>query len=325
MNFQEITLEAARRRSKVLLKQKLPAYIYEVRMYNLKNPIYLVISNKNTFEFEKDKIYILIEEHYPIIKRTIEVLTNKIVSSIKNYFIESQGQKAIIGISDGKDSAVTAALCVKALGKENVIGILIPDSDQSDIDNGKKLCEFLGIQNIEINIATAYYSIINQLINNNYRPSNQAITNLAPRIRMATLYTIAQSVNGRVINTTNACERFVGYGTLYGDLVGDYAPLKNVIVSDVYKIGDHLKLPNELVHKISFNKEFEKTDEEILGVSYEDIGKYVKIKIKNPNAVYADMKEELDLQTYNKINELISKNKFKSELINIPGADLYYQ
>ena len=173
---------------------------------------------------------------------------NVCIDYIKRFFKETKGEKAVIGISGGKDSTVAAALCVEALGKENVFGVLMPngltsESAYTDLNDGQKVCKFLGIKYHIFDIHEAYYSLLFNVENLLYCQnnkiekavaSNQTKINLAPRIRMSVLYAIAQSMNGRVINTTNACERFVGYGTLFGDTAGDIALFKNLGVSEFY-------------------------------------------------------------------------------------------
>ena len=249
-----------------------------------------------------------------------------IVKQIKSYMKCTNGEKAVIGISGGKDSSIVAALCVKALGKENVIGVLMPNGTQKDINDSQKLCEFLSIKNIEINISDAYYSIINKIVLNNLEPTSQSMLNLAPRIRMSTLYAVAQSVNGRVMNTTNACEAFVGYGTLWGDTVGDYAPLKYLTVDEILEIGNVLGLPKELVHKTPSDGLTGKSDEEILGVSYSDVGKYYKAlrysdKYHDEGQAYFNMQDKMNKKVFEKIKELHYKNEFKSLMIKIPGPE----
>ena len=260
-------------------------------------------------------------------------IIDKIVNDIKKFFEESKGEKAIIGISGGKDSTVCAALCVKALGKDNVIGVLMPNGYQNDINDSYKICEFLGIEYLTINIRTAYNSIIsyienqitypNKKINEIKKVAKQTELNLPPRIRMSTLYAVAQSVNGRVINTTNACEAFVGYGTLWGDTVGDYAPLKYLTVDEILEIGDALGLPKELVHKTPSDGLTGKSDEEILGVSYSDIGKVcMNSLLYGKEYALSFIPDKMDEKTFEKIKKLYEKNEFKAKLINIPGPNI---
>lgn len=175
-------------------------------------------------------------------------LTEKCIDWIKNYF-EAIGQsKAVIGISGGKDSSVVAALCVAALGKDNVFGVMMPNGIQKDISDSEKVIEFLGINRILINIEPAFNGIMNQIDN----PSYDTKTNLPARLRMATVYAVGQTVGAMVANTCNLSEDYApgGYATLFGDNAGSFAPLQDFTVTEVMEIGDDLGLPHELVHKI---------------------------------------------------------------------------
>ena len=247
-------------------------------------------------------------------------IINYIIKDIKSFMEYSNGEKAVIGISGGKDSSVVAALCVKALGKENVIGVLMPNGTQKDISDSKKLCEVLDIKSIEVNIFNAYNSISSALNENKIQMTKQAQLNLSPRIRMATLYSVAQSINGRVMNTTNACEAFVGYGTLWGDTVGDYAPIKYLTVDEVREIGYILGLPYDLVYKTPADGLTGKSDEEVLGVSYEDISRFYKM-YRDYGWKYSliHMKDQMKKETYDIIVNLYEKSTFKREIINVPA------
>ena len=208
-----------------------------------------------------------------------EKIKNGIVEWIRDWFaINGPDCNAVIGISGGKDSAVAAALCVEALGKDRVIGIMMPNGGQNEIE-AFKLVEFLDIQYTTIDINNAFKSILNHLIypnpsNSNMKhilPTEQAVINLPPRIRMATLYAVSQSVNGRVVCTDNLSEKWVGYSTRWGDNVGDFAPLLEYFVDEVMAIGDALGLPYELVHKTPSDGLCGKTDEDNLKVTYDQI------------------------------------------------------
>lgn len=237
---------------------------------------------------------------------------NNICNQIKIYFKSTNAEKAVIGISGGKDSTVAAALCAKAIGKENVIGVMMPNGIQTDIVDSIIVCNFLGIKHVECNIQDAYNDIMfltKEALTNidKTQISNQTKFNLAPRLRMSMLYAIAQSINGRVINTSNACELFVGYGTLFGDTAGDLALFKNIKVSDIYKIGDALGLPYDLVHKTPSDGLTGKSDEDVLGVTYNDIEIY--------------MDGYLSLLTQEKrdrINSLYENSRFKRQMISLP-------
>lgn len=227
---------------------------------------------------------------------------DKCVEWIRDFFDKNgNGCNAVVGISGGKDSSVVAALCVEALGKDRVIGVLMPKGEQSDINMARKLVEFLDIRNFEVNIEDAVCGVLNNLPGNGFDISKQTTTNLPARIRMATLYAISQSMNGRVANTCNLSEDWVGYSTRYGDAAGDFSPLSQLTVTEVKEIGRVLGLPKELVDKTPTDGLCGKTDEENLGFSYEVLDKYIREGIE-PNT-----------KIKNKIDEMHRKNKFKLE------------
>lgn len=176
-----------------------------------------------------------------------------IINWIRNYFVKNGPEcSAVVGISGGKDSSVVAALCVEALGKDRVFGVLMPNCYQADINDSIKLVEMLGIRSITVNIGDAVEAIHDRLSRVGCEPSEQAIVNLPARIRMSILYAVAQSLpnGGRVANTCNLSEDYVGYSTKFGDSAGDFSPLSNLLVNEVLQIGQELGLPNELVSKI---------------------------------------------------------------------------
>ena len=235
---------------------------------------------------------------------------------IRNWFEENgKGCNAIIGISGGKDSTVAAKLCVEALGKDRVIGIMMPkisntllgsavnaiDSllyeykTQISLDDnvetinkyisainalkdGYKVCQYLGIKHYVVNISDAYESIINRIgkIPGENGVSEQTKINLSPRLRMSTLYAVAQSMNGRVVNTSNASELYVGYGTRWGDVVGDVAPLANFTCTEVKTIGKILGIPDEFVNRAPDDGLCGKTDEESFGFTYAELDSYIR-------------------------------------------------
>lgn len=205
-----------------------------------------------------------------------EEVKNDCVAWIKNFFLENGPDcNAVIGISGGKDSSVAAALCVEALGNDRVIGVLMPQGQQQDIDMAYMLVEHLGIKHYEINVKDAIDGILNNL------PTTLEITpqskqNLPPRIRMSTLYAVSQSCNGRVCNTCNLSEDWVGYSTRYGDSVGDFSPMSNLTVTEVKEIGRVLGLPNQLVDKTPIDGLCGKTDEENLGFTYAELDRYIR-------------------------------------------------
>ena len=201
---------------------------------------------------------------------------NDCIEWIKKFFEENgKGCNAVIGISGGKDSSVAAALCVQALGKDRVFGVLMPKGNQHDIDMAYMLVNHLGIKHFEINIENSYNELIKSMPQN-LEISEQSKINLAPRLRMATLYYVSQSVNGRVVNTCNLSEDWVGYSTRYGDAAGDFSPMSNLTVTEVKKIGYELNLPKELIEKTPIDGLCGKTDEENLGFTYAELDVYIR-------------------------------------------------
>ena len=210
-------------------------------------------------------------------------LKNDCIQWIKDWFAANGPDcNAVIGISGGKDSTVAAGLLVEALGKDRVIGVLMPNGEQNDIDDAIRVCYCLDIKFTVQNIKSIYDEFLRNLEypvdGNIYRikQTEQTKINLPPRIRMTTLYAVSQSFNGRVVNTCNYSEDFVGYSTRWGDSVGDFAPLGNLLTDEVIAIGDALGLPYDLVHKVPSDGLCGKTDEDNLGFTYEDLNKYIR-------------------------------------------------
>ena len=195
---------------------------------------------------------------------------------IRDFFEENgKGCNAVLGISGGKDSSVAAALCVEALGKDRVIGVLMPCGEQEDIDAAYMLVNHLGIKRYEINIKDAVEGIINAMPEE-LTLTSQSLTNMPARIRMTTVYAVSQSVNGRVVNTCNLSEDWVGYSTRYGDAAGDFSPMCNLTVTEVKEIGRLLGLPSALVDKTPIDGLSGKTDEENLGFTYDMLDRYIR-------------------------------------------------
>ena len=225
------------------------------------------------------------------------------VQWIRDFFNENGKEcNAVIGISGGKDSSIVAALCVEALGKDRVIGVLMPNGEQADINCAHQLVDFLGIKSYTINIKNTIDSILSE-IKDTIDDTKQTTENLPPRIRMSALYAVSQSLNGRVANTSNLSEDWVGYSTRYGDSVGDFSPLANLTVTEIKEIGKVLGLPIELVEKVPIDGLCGKTDEDNFGFTYDVLDRYIRTGEIDDENIKA------------RIDERHNKNLFKLQLM----------
>lgn len=226
---------------------------------------------------------------------------NDLVAWLRNMFAQNGANcKAMVGISGGKDSTLVAALCAQALGKERVVGVLMPNGTQVDIEDARAVVRHLGITSYEVNIQDAYNSTLSA-VGKCVSISEQTKINLAPRLRMATLYAVSQSVNGRVVNTSNLSEAWVGYSTRYGDSAGDFAPLLHLTVTELKAIGRTMDLPLHLVEKTPTDGLSGKTDEDKLGFTYAVLDEYIRTGVCKDAAA----KEKIDrLHTQNRFKQL---------------------
>ena len=239
-----------------------------------------------------------------------EKVTENLVNWVKTYFEEnaSPETKAVIGISGGKDSSVAAAVCVKALGKDRVIGVLMPQGEQSDISCSHLLVNTLGIKSYTINIGETVSTFMNEF-SKSLEPTSQATINTPPRIRMTTLYAVAASVGGRVVNTCNLSEDWVGYSTKFGDSAGDFSVLADLTVTEVLQVGDLLGLPAELVHKVPSDGLCGKTDEDNLGFKYAELDRYIRGLTDLSDK--PELKEKIDRLHRNNLHKLRLMPKFE--------------
>ena len=234
-----------------------------------------------------------------------EFEVKNIIDDIRHYFATNGGKdtKAVIGISGGKDSTIAAALLVHALGNDRVIGVMMPDGNQKDIEDARAVCNYLHIKSYTINIKYTTASFIEDMERNtDFVPNAQMHTNMPARVRMTTLYNVAAMVGGRVINTGNKSEAFVGYTTKYGDLAGDYAVLRDYYVTEVYQIGDELGLPEDLVHKAPADGMSGKTDADNMGFTYEMLDDYLMNGVVPPADI---LKNIIDRHQRNRHKEAI--------------------
>ena len=223
-----------------------------------------------------------------------EKIKDQCVEWIRQFFEENgKGCNAVIGISGGKDSSITAALCVEALGKDRVIGVLMPNGEQADIDMALLLVKHLDIKYFIVNIKDAVDGITKAIP---FELSDQSRINLPPRIRMSTLYAVSQSHNGRVANTCNLSEDWVGYSTRYGDSVGDFSPCSHLTVQEMRQVGRVLGLPSVLVEKVPSDGLCGKTDEDNLGFTYAELDRYIR------EGVIEDQEKKARIDRLHRIN-----------------------
>ena len=235
---------------------------------------------------------------------------NKCVEWTRQWFEENgKDCNAVIGMSGGKDSTITAAILCLALGSERVIGVAMPEHGQK-INEADKICEHLGMKYIECPIGDACDSISNVVLDSIKTRTVQTSQNIPPRVRMTMLFAIAQSVNGRVVNTCNLSEDYIGYSTIYGDNAGSFSPIRNFTVKELLAIGDELGLPKKWVYKTPDDGlPHSKPDEEKFGFSYETLDAWIREGIKPSPEVF------------NKIMDMHNKNLFKIRMVHIPSYD----
>lgn len=239
---------------------------------------------------------------------------DELIQWIRQYF-ETNGPtcSAVVGISGGKDSTIVAALCKEALGPDRVVGVLMPNDVQSDIDDAKAVVKHLGIPHLVVNIGNAYQALTSAIVNadgfatvtGRRDLARDAAINTPPRLRMTTLYAVGQNLsNGaRVANTCNGSEDYVGYSTKFGDAAGDFSPLAHLVVEEVRQIGALLDIPQYLVDKTPSDGLSGQSDEEKLGFTYAVLDRYIRTG------------EIDDLQTKERIDHLQRINRHKLELM----------
>lgn len=229
---------------------------------------------------------------------------NDLIQWIRDWFEQNgKGCNGVVGISGGKDSTVVAALLVEALGADRVIGVLMPNGEQADIEDSRAVVKHLGIRSYEIDIKESVDGVLAQMVRAGIEITDQTSINLPPRIRMSTLYAVSQSNNGRVANTCNLSEDYIGYSTRYGDSAGDFAPLGSLTVQEVIQLGLLLGLPEYLVKKTPSDGLCGQSDEDKIGMRYETLDRYIRTG------------ECEDLTIKEKIEKMHRANRFKLEPI----------
>jgi len=252
----------------------------------------------------------------------LDLLTEYIIDRI-DFFIRHffrKGQNAVIGVSGGKDSSVCLTLLTRALGKDRVVPVIIPNGEMKDISDALEICRWNGFEKDEVmivNIENAYKSIIDQF--GGFAVNDVFSTNTPARLRMTVLYGVAALVNGFVCNTCNRSEDYVGYSTKYGDSCGDFSLLNNLTVTQVVKLADYLNIPSELGHKTPDDGMSGVSDETKLGFTYAELDKFLTEGVKGPNyerikALHENPNTKLKLlPMYNPFGAVLSEATIKEE------------
>ncbi|MDR0495819.1 MAG: NAD(+) synthase [Treponema sp.] len=220
-----------------------------------------------------------------------ERVKNEAIQWIRGFF-DKNGKDchAVVGISGGKDSSVTAALCAQALGADRVYGLLMPLGEQWDINIARDLVKYLRIRHSLINIKTGVDALFDAITEGGLAINKQAAINTPARIRMAALYAAAASIGGLAANTCNLSEDWVGYSTKFGDSAGDFSPLSRLTVTEVKALGRALGLPAPFIEKVPEDGLSGMSDEEKLGFSYDILDRYIREGVCEDQAV----KEKID-------------------------------
>ena len=247
-----------------------------------------------------------------------ETVVRDCIQWIQDWFEKNgKGCSAVIGMSGGKDSTIAAALCARALGPENVIGVAMPDNGQG-VNKADEICKYLGINYLRMpisGITGGFSRMWTELADEDFKWSMQAEQNIPPRIRMTLLYAVAQTYNGRVIETCNFSENYIGYFTLFGDGAGSMSPLGGLTVTEILQIGDYMGLPHKWVHKVPDDGlPHSCSDEEKIGFSYKELDKFIREGIE-PEGSCTNSSNTLKIDKIKKMN---SDSDFKRSIVRIP-------
>lgn len=195
-------------------------------------------------------------------------------------YVEKIGAKGIVvGNSGGKDSATVIAMATKALGKDRVVTIAMPcNSISGDLEDAKLVADKFEVPFLEVDLTSTYNELENTINKSlkNIELNKDSKINMKPRLRMTTLYSVAQTLGYLVIGTGNLCERMVGYTTKWGDSASDFNPIANFTVEEVLAIGEYLGVPDKIIHKAPNDGLGGQTDEEKMGVTYKQIAEYIE-------------------------------------------------
>lgn len=199
------------------------------------------------------------------------------VEFIKDVIKESGAKGIVFGNSGGKDCALVGILCKAAC--DNTVGIILPCSSkrnyEADTNDALKVANQFNIKSEVIDLTPVKESLLKEL-EKIATPNNVCLTNIAPRLRMTSLYAYAACNNMLVAGTGNKSEVYVGYFTKWGDGGHDFNPIYDLTVSEVYEFLEYLKAPEIIIKKAPSAGLFEgQTDEDDMGVKYSDIDNYI--------------------------------------------------
>lgn len=242
----------------------------------------------------------------------------KAINWIKEFVKSSGAEGVVVGNSGGKDSATVIAMATRALGKDKVLTIAMPcNSIKEDLEDAKLVSMTFDVPLLEIDLSDSY-NTFERTINNSLKGIdielvNEAKVNSKPRFRMTTLYSVAQSMNYLVIGTGNLCEQMVGYTTKWGDNASDFNPIGNFTVREVLAIGKYLGVPDRIINKAPSDGLGSKTDEEKMGVTYDQIEEYIEtgktseeamLVIERKNRVSKHKRSLVPKYTFDRVNYL---------------------
>jgi NAD+ synthase len=234
--------------------------------------------------------------------KNIEKQVEQITKWIKEYVQASHSKGVVVGNSGGKDSATVIALATKALGKDKVVTIAMPcNSINADFEDAKLVADKFGVPLLKADLTETYQTLEKEL-NQIVEPNSEAKINAKPRLRMTTLYYVAQSLNYLVIGTGNKCEATVGYTTKWGDSAHDFNPIGDFTVDEVLQIGKYLGVPDKIIKKAPNDGLGKLTDEEKLGVTYKQIAEYIETgKTEEKAMSIIKKKEQMSMHKRTKI------------------------
>lgn len=211
-------------------------------------------------------------------KQQLQKEAKQAINWIKKYVETAKAKGIVIGNSGGKDSATVLAMAVKAIGKEKVLAVSMPCcSNKSDLEDAQLVATTFGVKSIKIDLSHTYEELESSINNQiEEKLTKEANINIKPRLRMTTLYAIAQTYDYLVIGTGNLCEAMVGYTTKWGDNSSDFNPIANFTVEEVLQIGKELGVPDKILNKPPSDGLGSQTDEEKMGIQYHQIAQMIE-------------------------------------------------